>query len=170
MAIARSQQIDITVARWYHCMSRCVRQAFLLTAGAFNRKEWLEDRVQELAEIFAVGVGGFSVMENHLHVLLRLDPDVAQSWSDEEVTRRWGRLFPPRDKSRQPLPVTTAWVQDRLKDVRWVAKMRAVAKHQLVREMPEGTAGPASQSGRGGSWDSSCLHRFSRSISAAMLR
>ena len=105
-------------------MSRCVRGAFLLTNGSFNRKEWLEDRVQELAEIFAVGVGGFSVMENHLHVLLRLDPDVAQSWSDEEVTRRWGRLFPPRDKSRQPLPVTEAWVQDRLKDLPWVAEIR----------------------------------------------
>ena len=153
MAIARYQQIDISVARWYHCMSRCVRGAFLLTNGSFNRKEWLEDRVQELAEIFAVGVGGFSVMENHLHVLLRLDPDVAQSWSDEEVTRRWGRLFPPRDKSRQPLPVTEAWVQDRLKDVPWVAETaRAVAKHQLVHEMPEGTAGPAGQSGRRGSW------------------
>jgi putative transposase len=63
-------------------------------------------------------------MENHLHVLLRLDLDVAQSWSDEEVTRRWGRLFPPRDKSRQPLPVTEAWVQDRLKDVPWVAETR----------------------------------------------
>ena len=47
MAIARSQQIEITVARWYHCMSRCVRQALLLTAGAFNRKEWLEDLVEE---------------------------------------------------------------------------------------------------------------------------
>ena len=45
-------------------------------------------------------------MDNHLHVLVRLDPDVAKSWSDEEVVRRWGRLFPPRDKSRQPLPVS----------------------------------------------------------------
>ena len=27
-------------------------------------------------------VGGFSVMNNHLHLLLRLDPEVAQSWSD----------------------------------------------------------------------------------------
>ena len=125
-AYARSQIVppDEVGVYWYHCMSRCVRQAFLLTEGSFNRKEWLEDRVQELAEIFAVGVGGFSVMENHLHVLLRLDPDVAQSWSDEDVTRRWGRLFPPRDKSRQPLPVTEAWVQDRLKDVRWVVKTR----------------------------------------------
>ena len=38
--------------------------------------------------------------------------------------RRWGRLFPPRDKSRQPLPVSEDWVQERLKDVQWVAKTR----------------------------------------------
>jgi hypothetical protein len=42
-------------------------------------------------------VGGFSVMDNHLHVLLRLDPELADGWSDEEVVRCWGRLFPPRD-------------------------------------------------------------------------
>ena len=84
------------------------------------RKEWIENRIKELAEIFAVGIGGFSVMDNHLHLLVRLDPDVAKSWSDEEVVRRWGRLFPPRDKSRQPLPVSEDWVQGRLKDVQWV--------------------------------------------------
>ncbi len=64
MTIARSQQIDISVARWYHCMTRCVRQALLLTEGSFNRKEWIEDRLEELAQIFAVGVGGFSVVSN----------------------------------------------------------------------------------------------------------
>ena len=37
-----------------------------------------------------MSVGGFSIMDNHLHVLVRLDPDVAQAWSDEEVVRRWG--------------------------------------------------------------------------------
>jgi hypothetical protein len=36
------------------------------------------------AQIFAVGVSGFSVMDNHLHVLLRLELDVAQVWSGEE--------------------------------------------------------------------------------------
>ena len=64
-------------------------------------------------------------MDNHLHVLVRLDPDVAQGWSDEEVVRRWGRLFPPRDKSRQPLPVSNAWVEWRLQDAQWVATARA---------------------------------------------
>ncbi len=38
-------------------------------------------------------------MDNHLHVLVRLGPEVATGWSDEEVVRRWGRLFPPRDRS-----------------------------------------------------------------------
>jgi hypothetical protein len=36
--------------------------------------------------------------------------------------RRWGRLFAPRDKSRKPLPVTAAWVEDRLNDVASVAR------------------------------------------------
>ena len=53
-----------------------------------------------------MAVGGFSVLDNHLHVLVRLDPETARGWTDEEVVRRWGRLFAPRDKSRQPLPVS----------------------------------------------------------------
>jgi REP element-mobilizing transposase RayT len=105
-------------------VTRCVRRAFLLGEGEFDRKEWIDRRLQELAEIFAVSVGGFSVMDNHLHVLVRLDPDVAQGWSDEEVVRRWGRLFPPRDKSRQPIAVSKVWVQWRLQDAKWVATAR----------------------------------------------
>jgi hypothetical protein len=55
---------------------------------------------------------------------VRLDPEVAQAWSDEEVVRRWGRLFPPRDKSRQPIPVSEHWVQWRLLDAQWVTTAR----------------------------------------------
>ncbi len=124
MTIARSQLIDPSVTRWYHCVSRCVRRAFLLGEGPDDRKQWVEDRLEALAEIFAIGVGGFSVMDNHLHVLVRLDPDVARSWSDEEVVRRWGRLFPPRDKSGEALPVPEAWVKWRLEDAKWMATIR----------------------------------------------
>jgi hypothetical protein len=80
--------------------------------------------LKKLSEIFAVSVGGFSVLDNHLHLLLRLDPDTAKCWSDEDVVRRWGRLFPQRDKSREPLAVSNEWVQWRLKDAQWVAKAR----------------------------------------------
>ena len=65
MTIARAQLVDVSLARWYHCITRCVRRAFLLGEGDHNRKEWLENRLQELAEVFAVAVGGFSVMDNH---------------------------------------------------------------------------------------------------------
>src|SRR6202453_5009784 len=124
MAIARSKLVDVSVARWYHCVSRCVRKAFLLGEGDGNRKQWLEKRLEELGEIFAVALGGFSLMDNHLHVLLRLDPAVARTWSDDEVVRRWGRLFPPRDKSRQPIPLPEQWIQERLDDAPWIAKTR----------------------------------------------
>jgi len=63
-----------------------------------SRKSWIEHRLEELAEIFSVAVAGFAILDNHLHLPVRLDPHVAQGWSDEDVVRRWGRLFPPRDK------------------------------------------------------------------------
>jgi REP element-mobilizing transposase RayT len=124
MAIARAHLVDLSVTRWYHCVTRCVRRALLLGQGESDRKVWIANRLRELAEIFSIAVGGFSVMDNHLHVLVRLDFEIANGWSDEEVVRRWGRLFPPRDKAWQPLPVSNNWVEWRLKDAVWVAKTR----------------------------------------------
>jgi hypothetical protein len=125
MAIARVHLGDPAVTRWYQCITRCVRRAFLLGEGPGDRKVWIDNRLRELAHIFSISVDGFSVMDNHLHVLVRLDSEVAAGWTEEEVVRRWGRLFPPRDKSRQPLPVTKVWVEWRLKDASWVANARA---------------------------------------------
>ncbi len=34
-------------------------------------------------------------MDNHLHLLLRVDPDIARDWSDHEVATRWLELYPP---------------------------------------------------------------------------
>ena len=65
------------------------------------------------------------MLNNHLEVLVRSDFEVAKGSSDEEVVRRWGRLFPPRDKKRQPLPVTNVWVEDRLKHPDWIVTTRA---------------------------------------------
>jgi REP element-mobilizing transposase RayT len=128
MAVARARLVDLSVTRWYHCISRCVRQAFLLGQGPVNRKAWIENRLEELAQVFAVTVAGFSALDNHLHVLVRLDPDIASGWSDEDVVRRWGRLHPPRDKARRVLPVSDQWVQERLGHPAWVASTREKLK------------------------------------------
>jgi hypothetical protein len=124
MTIARAHLVDETLTRWYHCLTRCVRRASLLGDQVHNRKAWIENRLEELAQCFAVSVAGYSAMDNHLHVLVRLDPGVADDWSEEDVVRRWGRLCPPRDKSRQALPVTEDWIQARLEDIQWLAKTR----------------------------------------------
>ncbi len=102
--IVRDDEVGV-----YHCVSRCVRRAFLcgedpISGRNFDhRKGWIRDRLEELAGIFGIDVGGYAVMSNHLHVVLRIRPDVVAGWSDEEVARRWWRLFPRRrDKDLSP--------------------------------------------------------------------
>ncbi len=80
--------------------------------------------MEELSRVFAVEVAGFAVLDNHLHLLVRISPESSSSWSDEEVVQRWGRLFPPRGKDRKPLPVSEAWVQQKLPDQKFVEKAR----------------------------------------------
>jgi hypothetical protein len=124
MTMARCHLVDSSVTRWYHCISRCVRQAHLLKGGLLDRKAWLENRLEELTRIFAISVGGFSVMDNHLHVFVRLDPSVAAGWSDDDVVRRWDRLFPRRLKPGQSPGLADDRFQQRLKDPAWVARAR----------------------------------------------
>ena len=74
MTKARSRLVDTSVSRWYHCLSRCCRKAHLLSdENGFQRKDWIDQRLKELNQIFAISVGGFSAMDNHLHLLLRIE-------------------------------------------------------------------------------------------------
>lgn len=82
----------------WHCSSRCVRRAFLCgedaaTGRSFeHRRQWLEERILELGSIFAVAVHAYAVMSNHVHVVVEVDPNAAEAWSDEEVASRWLEL------------------------------------------------------------------------------
>ena len=88
----------------YHCIARCVRRAFLCGVDPYtgqdysHRKEWILDRLRELAGLFAIEVCGYSVMSNHLHLVLRNRPDIADQWSADEIALRWCRVFPPRER------------------------------------------------------------------------
>ncbi len=70
----------------YHCWSRCVQRAFLcgydpLTERDFDyRRGWIEDLLAYQARVFAIDVGNFNVLSNHLHALFRTRPDVAACW------------------------------------------------------------------------------------------
>ena len=100
MTTARHLLVDPDTPGYYHCISRCVRRAWLCGVDPYDGKSYehrralVELRLLELAEIFAVGVYAYAVMSNHVHVVLRIDPTAAGTWSDEEVALRWVRLFP----------------------------------------------------------------------------
>ena len=124
MTVARTQLVDAEVTRYYHCISRCVRRAMLCGEGFEHRKQWIEDRLELLAECFAVSVCGFAVMDNHLHVLVRLDGEDVGAWSDEDVVRRWIRVYPPKTLKGEIIEINQAWVDHQSKDKAKVTAMR----------------------------------------------
>jgi REP element-mobilizing transposase RayT len=102
MTSPRRQLVDPTAPGYFHCVTRCVRRAFLCgfdaeTGDSFeHRKTWVEERILELGSIFAVAVYAYAVMSNHVHVVVYVDPNAASGWSDDEVAARWVGLFPIR--------------------------------------------------------------------------
>ena len=66
MATPRSMIVDESVTPFYHCVSQCVRRAFLCGEGAEHRKQWIENRVKELVGIFTIDCAGYAIMDNHL--------------------------------------------------------------------------------------------------------
>ena len=51
-------------------------------------------RIKFLASVFSIDVCAYAVMSNHYHLVLFVNQDELNSWSDEEVMGRWGGLFP----------------------------------------------------------------------------
>ena len=95
----RSQQICISETPFYHCISRCVRRAFLCgkddqTNQSYeHRRGWVEDKLLTLGKIFAIDVCAFSVMSNHTHIVLYIDENTGKSWSIKEVLQQWHQLY-----------------------------------------------------------------------------
>jgi len=132
MTYPRSQLVPPGSPGTYHCVSRCVRRAFLCGKDRYSghsfehRRQWIEDRLQQLAEVFAVSLWAYAVMSNHLHVVVQVLPDVATQWTDDEVADRWIRLFPKAEQEAalrvQALlanPERLALLRSRLCDLSW---------------------------------------------------
>lgn len=115
MTCPRSQLISITDTPYYHCISRCVRRAFLCGSDSSgncfeHRRGWIVDRVKLLASVFSIDVCAYAVMSNHYHLVLRVDEDQVWEWSQREVIERWQVLFAGADivRRHQRSPLTTS--------------------------------------------------------------
>ncbi|MEM9070572.1 MAG: transposase, partial [Myxococcota bacterium] len=133
MPQARAESLDVDTTAYYHCISRCVRRAFLCGKDPYTgrdfdyRKEWVEERLLSLSEIYAIDVYAYAVMSNHLHVVVKVDRSRADGWSDNEVTKRYSKLFRGARASLKDLPEATkskriaVW-RERLWSLSWMMR------------------------------------------------
>jgi REP element-mobilizing transposase RayT len=138
MPTPRNRLVSLNDTPYYHCISRCVRRAFLcghdqLTGHNFeHRRQWVKDRIKLLCTVFAVDLCAYAIMSNHYHIVVRIDADKVRTWSDKEVAFRWTQLFSKPDEIHRYLGNSTLsqfekarvanWVstrRDRLRDLSW---------------------------------------------------
>ena len=99
MTQPRNTIVSLDDTPYYHCVSRCVRRAFLCGKDAYSgedyehRRQWLEDKLHTTVEAFAIKLCAYAVMNNHYHVVLHVRRDLVNGWSDQEVIKRWHSLF-----------------------------------------------------------------------------
>lgn len=95
----RKALVSLEATPYYHCVTRCVRRAFLCgedthTGQSYeHRRQWIRERMLSLSKVFALDVCAYAVMSNHYHVVLHVDREEAEGWSETEVIERWHRLF-----------------------------------------------------------------------------
>ena len=152
MTRARYQQISLKDTPYYHCISHCVRRAFLCGDDPVSgknldhRKRWIVTRIRQLAAQFSVEVCAYAIMSNHYHLVLHVDNDQANAWSDEEVIKRWTALFPrnglliktlqknqkARVAKKQLRQYISLW-RERLMDISWFMRcLNAVSYTHLT--------------------------------------
>lgn len=154
MPLPRSQQVSLESTPYYHCISRCVRRAFLCGQDHFSgrsfehRKDWVVERLAEIGRAFAIDICAYAVMSNHYHLVLRVDVRRAQRWSSVEVAERWMQLFsgsplvrrwlagnaPGKAEDRRALEIIESW-RAKLCDLSWF--MRCLNEHLARRANQE---------------------------------
>ena len=99
MTRARKELVSLDATPYYHCISRCVRRAFLCGEDRYSgtsyehRRSWIVSRIKQLSSAFAIDTAAYAVMSNHYHVVLRVENSQAKAWSTKEVISRWCLLF-----------------------------------------------------------------------------
>ena len=83
----------------FDIVSRCVRRTFLCgfdretNTDYEHRKQWIVDRLQLLSSLFSINLCSYAVMSNHYHLVVHIEPERSEAWSNKEVAQRWTTLY-----------------------------------------------------------------------------
>ena len=149
----RSQQISLTDTPNYHICSRTVRKAFLCgvdkeTGVSYeHRRSWIEKRIFQLAQVFAIDICAHAVMNNHLHLVLHVESEQVENWTTREVLTRWHKLFKGthltvKFQQKQPL---TQFELEMVEDTVQVYKQRLIDISWFMRSLNEPIARQANK-------------------------
>jgi len=141
MPTPRYRQVSIEATPYYHCISRCVRRAFLCGSDPHtgynfeHRRQWIVDRVKLVCSVFAADLCAYAIMSNHYHIVVKINIARVEQWTDNEVARRWLQLFsgPPlmhrflagthlTEIERQWIDGLLATWRQRLADLSWLMR------------------------------------------------
>jgi REP element-mobilizing transposase RayT len=94
----RKELISLEATPYYHCVSRCVRRAFLCghdsEGRSFeHRRGWIEHLLIEQAKVFCIDIAAYAVMSNHFHIVLHVNQSKTRELTDLEVVQRWHQLY-----------------------------------------------------------------------------
>ncbi len=154
MTKPRSSLVSLSDTPYYHCISRCVRRAFLCGEDTYSgesydhRRDWVVERLQILSEIFAIDVCAYAIMSNHYHLVVHITREKTLEWPVDDVIERWCQLFKGPDvvqryragdvlneHARAQLSTVVDTWRLRLHDISWY--MRCLNEHIARRSNAE---------------------------------
>ena len=88
-------RVSLTDTAYYHCVSHCVRNAFLCDENNQvgnnddYRRKWVEDYLLKAGSAFSIDICAYAIMSNHLHIVIHINKQQANAWSMDEVLTHW---------------------------------------------------------------------------------
>lgn len=161
MPQSRKSQICLSATPYYHCVSRCVRRAYLcgedkVTGKSYeHRRQWVENKMLFLTAVFAIEVCAYAIMSNHSHMVLFINQKEAESWNTYEILTRWHRIFKGSlltQKYLQYESLTKAEIKT-VENIALIYQKRLADISWFMRVLNEGIARKANQ-------EDNCTGRF----------
>jgi hypothetical protein len=99
MTQSRESLISLSDTPYYHCISRCVRRAFLCGDDRYSgqsfehRRQWVVDRIRYLTDVFSIEVAAYGILSNHYHIVLYVNEREISDCTDSDICERWSKIY-----------------------------------------------------------------------------